>query len=310
MPKPRLSWPSPSMAVALVALALAATGAAVAAIPGPDGAIHACVANGAQIGVGSPVTPYAVPKGNLRVIDSDASCGAGESPLVIGAPENPVTRDAPVVFASRSRRGKRVRGKLTPITSNAVVEGQYLVTGAVRVTHPDGLEQDQSNARCWARTARCCRHRPSTRPLNGAPTPATSRSPSARWWTTSPQARSPSRARRSRCRRRRRESRGGAGRADRRPRRGGQLARRRLGQRRTGPGKGPGQRLRQLDQHRRAPQPHVREHLRQRLSREVSRVPFAPRSARRTGTGPPRSRPTSDVGCLPAQIPRRAAGGA
>jgi hypothetical protein len=47
------------------------------------------------------------------------------------------------VFASRSRRGKRVRGKLTPITSNAVVEGQYLVSGAVRVTHPDGLGQDQ-----------------------------------------------------------------------------------------------------------------------------------------------------------------------
>ena len=34
-------------------------------------------------------------------------------------------------------------GKLTKITSNAVAEGQYLVTGAVRVTHAQGLEQDQ-----------------------------------------------------------------------------------------------------------------------------------------------------------------------
>jgi hypothetical protein len=57
MPGPRLPRPSPSMAVTLVALVLAATGAAVAAIPGPDGAIHACVADGAQIGVGSPITP-------------------------------------------------------------------------------------------------------------------------------------------------------------------------------------------------------------------------------------------------------------
>jgi hypothetical protein len=79
----------------------------------------------------------------LRVIDSDASCGDGESPLVIGAPKNPVTEDPPVVFASRSKEGKRVGGDLTTLTANAVPEGQYLVTGAVRVTHPKGLEQDQ-----------------------------------------------------------------------------------------------------------------------------------------------------------------------
>jgi hypothetical protein len=139
----RPTLPSPSMVVALVALVIAAGGVAVAAIPGSDGALHACVADGAQIGVGSPLTPYAVPKGNLRVIDSDASCGTGETPLIIDAPPEPVTEDAPVVFASRSKAAKHVSDKLTAITSNAVPEGQYLVTGSVRVSHPGGLEADQ-----------------------------------------------------------------------------------------------------------------------------------------------------------------------
>jgi hypothetical protein len=136
------SLPSPSMVVALLALVLAAGGVAVASIPGPDGAVRACVATSGQIGVGSPLTPYAVPKGSVRIIDSDASCGSGEKAVSLGAPQNPIA-DAPIVFGSRSANAKKTKGKLTKVTSNAVPEGQYLVTGSVRVSHPGGLEQDQ-----------------------------------------------------------------------------------------------------------------------------------------------------------------------
>ncbi len=139
----RLSLPSPSLLVAWAALVIACGGVAVASIPGPDGAVHACVATGAQIGVGSPLIPYSVPKGNLRVIDSDASCGSGERPLILNEPPQPLTEDAQIVFSSRSKRAKHVGEKLTPITSHAVPEGQYLVTGSVRVSHPDGVPADE-----------------------------------------------------------------------------------------------------------------------------------------------------------------------
>jgi hypothetical protein len=55
----RLRMPSPSMVVAVIALCVAGTGAAVAAIPGSEGTISAC---------------YKPANGNLRVIDA----GAGE----------------------------------------------------------------------------------------------------------------------------------------------------------------------------------------------------------------------------------------
>lgn len=135
--------PSPSMAVALLALVLAAGGVAVASIPGPDGSIKACVADGGRIGIGSELSPYAVPKGTLRVVDSGASCGSGETPLTIGAPENPVTEDPPLVFAARTATSKRLRDRRSAVTSNAVAAGQYLVVGAVRVSHPGGIVRDQ-----------------------------------------------------------------------------------------------------------------------------------------------------------------------
>jgi len=61
----RIPRPSPAMVVAVLALVVAAAGGAVAAIPDPDGTIHACLRSG-----------------NLRVIDAAvAECQAGETPL-------------------------------------------------------------------------------------------------------------------------------------------------------------------------------------------------------------------------------------
>ena len=67
--------PSPSLAVSLAALVVAVGGVAFASIPGPDGVIHACVANG------NLVAQVVSLKGALRVIDSGESCAAGETPL-------------------------------------------------------------------------------------------------------------------------------------------------------------------------------------------------------------------------------------
>jgi hypothetical protein len=55
----RLRMPSPAMMVAIIALCVAGTGAAVAAIPGSDGTISAC---------------YKPANGNLRVIDAGERC--------------------------------------------------------------------------------------------------------------------------------------------------------------------------------------------------------------------------------------------
>ena len=57
---------SPSMGVALAALVLAASGVAIASIPGPDNVIFGCYDNST---------------GGLRVIDSGKTCGPGETAL-------------------------------------------------------------------------------------------------------------------------------------------------------------------------------------------------------------------------------------
>jgi hypothetical protein len=138
-----LGLPSPSMVVALLALGVAAGGVAAASIPGPDGAIRACVADDGQIGIGAPLVPYAVPKGSLRVIDSGASCGSGETPLMIAAPQPPVSGDPTLALAARTKKAKRLGSKLTAVTSTAVAAGQHLVMGTVRISHARGLNQDQ-----------------------------------------------------------------------------------------------------------------------------------------------------------------------
>jgi len=57
---------SKGLVAVLVVGSLGLAGVAYAAIPGPDGVIHGC---------------YQTIKGSLRVIDSSASCSAGETPL-------------------------------------------------------------------------------------------------------------------------------------------------------------------------------------------------------------------------------------
>jgi hypothetical protein len=58
--------PSPSMLVALAALAVALGGVAYATIPDSNGTIHGC---------------FNKQNGNLRVVDSGASCKSGEAPI-------------------------------------------------------------------------------------------------------------------------------------------------------------------------------------------------------------------------------------
>jgi hypothetical protein len=62
-----LERPSPALVVAVIALVVAASGVAVAAIPGPGGNIHAC---------------YSQRDGTLRVVDHDVFCRAGTKRLV------------------------------------------------------------------------------------------------------------------------------------------------------------------------------------------------------------------------------------
>ncbi|MEA2126658.1 MAG: hypothetical protein QOI80_3440 [Solirubrobacteraceae bacterium] len=64
----RLSRPSPSLVVALIALTVACSGVALAAIPSSSGVISAC---------------YSKVNGTLRVVDAEAGkkCGAGDGTL-------------------------------------------------------------------------------------------------------------------------------------------------------------------------------------------------------------------------------------
>jgi hypothetical protein len=135
--------PSPSMVVAVLALAVACGGVAAAAIAGPDGAIKACVANDGQTGIGTTLQPYAVPKGSLRVIDGDASCGNRETPLKIAAAPDSVGGDPPRAFAARTKKARRLHSRLTAVTGTVVAAGQHLVMGAVRISHAGGLDGDQ-----------------------------------------------------------------------------------------------------------------------------------------------------------------------
>ena len=85
----RMPRPSPAMVVAVFALVVAAAGGAVAAIPDPDGTIHACLRNG-----------------SLRVIDAAvAECQAGEAPLTFNqrgqpGPAGPAGPPAPDELAA------------------------------------------------------------------------------------------------------------------------------------------------------------------------------------------------------------------
>lgn len=134
----RMFVPSPSMAVAMGALVVALGGVAVAAIPGPDGVIHACISDGTQL--------LQQPPGTLRVIDSGASCAAGETPLNFNqtGPAAAAAGDAmPSVYSERTTKSKTVGAKKTTLFSVTLPAGSYEVRGTVHFTQPQPLKVDQ-----------------------------------------------------------------------------------------------------------------------------------------------------------------------
>ncbi len=149
----RKAWvPSRSMVVSLAALVVALGGVAVAAIPGPDGVIHACVAKDdlvKQLGAAlAPVTQAVSPKGALRVVDSGESCGPGETPLNFnqtGPPGPPAAAETgkPVVYSERTAKAKTVGSKLTTIFSAIVPAGAYEVRGDLHFAQSRPLKVDQ-----------------------------------------------------------------------------------------------------------------------------------------------------------------------
>lgn len=134
--------PSPALAVSLAALTVAVGGVAFASIPGPDGVIHACVANG------NLVAQVAALKGALRVIDSGESCGAGETPLNFNqtGPPGPAATpasDMPTLYAERTAKSITVGATKKTVFSVKLPAGSYEVRGNVHVTQPDPLKADQ-----------------------------------------------------------------------------------------------------------------------------------------------------------------------
>jgi hypothetical protein len=144
------------MAVSLAALVVAVGGVAVAAIPGPDGVIHACIADGnlvTQVGAAlAPTTQLVSPKGALRVVDSGESCGAGETPLNFnqtGPPGPAATGGGPeTLYSERTAKDETIGAKSATVFSALLPAGSYDVTGNVHVAQPHPLQADQ-RAECW-----------------------------------------------------------------------------------------------------------------------------------------------------------------
>jgi hypothetical protein len=150
---------SPSMAVALTALVVAAGGSALAASGGfEDGAgtIQGCVAQATivsdvtdgvdqvtggvltpltgtvntAVGGLSPVTSVVTPKGAVIVVAPGSSCPAGFTPQRIAAADEPAV---PVVHAARNTRGGPLGKIKTDVVGTTVPAGSYLVTATVDV---------------------------------------------------------------------------------------------------------------------------------------------------------------------------------
>lgn len=142
--------PSPAVAVSMAALIVALCGVAVAAIPGPDGVIHACIAKDdlvKQLGAAlAPITQAVSPKGALRVIDSGESCGAGETALNFnqtGPPASGAASSTPTVFSERTRKNQMVGSKMTTVFSATLPAGSYEVRGNLHFAQPKALKVDQ-----------------------------------------------------------------------------------------------------------------------------------------------------------------------
>jgi hypothetical protein len=143
----RKRWvPSPAIGLSFVALMVALGGVTVAAIPGPDGVIHACYANSnlvTQLGAGAgPLTQVITPQGALRVIDSSASCPSGETALNFNQ-AGPPGSGMPMVYAERTQKSITVGTKMTTVLSASLPAGSYEVIGSVqfREPHPPRIER-------------------------------------------------------------------------------------------------------------------------------------------------------------------------
>jgi hypothetical protein len=119
---PKLRRPSPSLAVATVALVVALGGVTFAAIPGPDGTVHTCVGT----------------RGALRAIDETATCDTknGETALDFSqtGPAGPPGQTKLLNF-TRTAAIPVSRGVAAPIGSFDLPEGNWAITfnGGVRI---------------------------------------------------------------------------------------------------------------------------------------------------------------------------------
>jgi hypothetical protein len=119
----RIRRPSPALVVACAALLVALGGVTYAAIPAPDGTVHACHDA----------------RGALRVIDSDAACDKGETALNFAqtGPQGPAGAPGQTRLLNFTHSGgvNVPRKAGTPIGSFDLPEGKWAITlnGSVRI---------------------------------------------------------------------------------------------------------------------------------------------------------------------------------
>lgn len=137
---PRISRPSPALAVATAALVVALGGVTYAAIPGPDGTIHSCYDS----------------RGSLHIIDSDASCPQGETALNFAqkGPQGDQGATGPagrtkLLNFSHSGPITLTRKAGAPVGSFDLPEGSWEVTftGGVRIPASEPLSLNFSRGR-------------------------------------------------------------------------------------------------------------------------------------------------------------------
>lgn len=119
----RIRRPSPALVVASAAFAVALGGVTYAAIPAPDGTIHTCHDG----------------RGSLRVIDSDAACGQGETALNFSqtGPQGPAGSpgQTKLLNFTRSAAVNVPRKAGVPVGSFDLPEGKWAITftGGVKI---------------------------------------------------------------------------------------------------------------------------------------------------------------------------------
>lgn len=112
MNRPMRFWPSPAMVVALAALVVALTGAAVAAIPNPDGSVATCYRNA---------------NGKLRVIDVGAGegCKSRETALALATASDGAVPAARATSTSAQSVPGDFIGTVIELDSEAAAEGGF-----------------------------------------------------------------------------------------------------------------------------------------------------------------------------------------